>query len=261
MTGDAQPLAESFGAGFEQRLHSTFAPAEVVDVGDAVQLVEVYVGDPEPRQGAVEMTAYVIARGLAALLTDEQAVAHRRYVRAHRRLRRAVARRDVQMVDAAVERGSQDLAGLILLDEVEDHATEDRHGAVVTGPAKPSRLHGATLSRERRQASVHGEDLTGDVGAARPEEEHDGVRDLPGCALATERDTRRATAGAPGGRHPPQWCVDEAGGDRVDPDAAPRAFDRGMAGEPELRRLGCVVRRQPAARLQTHPRQIGRAHV
>src|SRR4051794_26734538 len=112
------------------------------------------------------MPATVTGGGFPLFPAEKQASPPRRYVRAHRRLRRAVARRDVQMVDAPVEGGSQDLAGLVLLDEVEDHATEDRHGAVVTGPAKPSRLHGATLSRERREASVHGEDLTGDVGAA-----------------------------------------------------------------------------------------------
>src|SRR5206468_2054411 len=92
--------------------------------------------------------------------------------------------------------------------------------------------------------------LTSDVASLIREEKHHRIRDLVSGALSAERNERCIpTRPALTGR-PPERRVDEARYDGVDADETSRALPRGVSGEPELARLGCVVRRNPGARPQ-----------
>jgi hypothetical protein len=138
---DAHELAYALLAGAEDRLGGPAPGVELVDVHDAVQLVQVDAVGVQPHQRLVELGAHAIGVAASRLLADEEPVAHRGHVRADQHLGVAVARRDVEVVHAVLDRPCEAVRRLLRRAAGERRAAEDRHRALVPGAPEPPPLH------------------------------------------------------------------------------------------------------------------------
>lgn len=104
VAGDADEAREALVAGTQNGLDGWAPTIELGHVGDAVSLVQVERVAAESLQRRLELCAQAIGVGAIRLLADEQPGPHGRDERAHHQLGMAVGRRDVEMVDARIER-------------------------------------------------------------------------------------------------------------------------------------------------------------
>ena len=103
--------------------------------------------DPAPDAPAFdEGVPDAVGVGPRRLAPHEEAIPHRGNVRPHQEFGVAIARSDVEMVDALVERHVEAGLGLCRCARSERSAAEDRHTALMFGPPEPSRQHGGDVS-------------------------------------------------------------------------------------------------------------------
>ena len=124
---------------------------EHLQVGDAVELVEVEVIAAQPFEGALEVGADTVGVRAVALAGHEQLVADGGHVGADEHLGVSVRGRDVEVVDACGQRRPEGLLGLVGRAAAERRRAEDGDGRLVAGAAETTTLHARSLPWKLRE--------------------------------------------------------------------------------------------------------------
>jgi hypothetical protein len=142
--GDPDVADEPLVAGAHRGLERAAGAGhlvELVEVSDGVQLEQVDAVGLQPLEGGVDLRPRRVTLALAGLGREEDALADPRHPRPEPQLSLAVARRDVEVVDAASSASVTERSAVSWSTSGQRCGAVDQYGALVAEAAEPAGFH------------------------------------------------------------------------------------------------------------------------